>query len=322
MSGAGDRGGTAHLVACRRRGMPSKRVGCASCRAWPASPSGSPGPPGGATCCSPPPCSWSAASASSCCCCSAGRPWTRCCGRSTSRAPRRRAAVGGRHGAGLGGPDLRRHGAARAPAGPRRAGHPARRGQRARRGGPGRPGHLRRPRVPQPGPASAGRQPPGPADGLRRLRPDRRRLPRHRRAGRRGRGRAGPAAAAGPRGHPGLAGRVQARRRLLGVLLEDDPARPAAALPRPRPARTQRGQGGPGLRAHRLPAQPLRRALRGADRRAAAGGPTPGRPRPRRQPGHRRGAGRDPAGHGLADPARVGEHRLGQHRRGRHRAGR
>ena len=120
LSGAGGRGGTAHLVACRRRGMPPSGSGCASCRGWPASPSGSRGPPAGVTCCCPRPCSWPAASA---------LVVLLLLSREALDALLRAVNDGGSvadvlpwvvgMAAGLGGPVLRRHRAARTPAGPR-----------------------------------------------------------------------------------------------------------------------------------------------------------------------------------------------------------
>ena len=80
---------------------------------------------------------------------------------------------------------------------------------------------------------------------------------------------------------PGLARRVQARRGVLGVLLEDDAratgsATTSASVLRDRNAAKEVRAFG----LDRLPARPLRRAVRRADRRAARGSPGARSPSP------------------------------------------
>ena len=192
----------------------------------------------------------------------------------TGASLRQPAAVGAGDGRRRRHPGVRRRGAARAAADPRRAGRPLRAGPRARRDRVGRPGDVRRPRLPQPGAAHADGRQPVARHGVRPGRP----APG---GHRRGRGPGGadhdrpdPGAAAAARRPAGLARGQPPGRVVLPAVLEDDPGRPAARLPRVAAREPQLGQGGAGLRPHRLPAPPPRRPLRRADRRSCAGSPT------------------------------------------------
>ena len=143
---------------------------------------------------------------------------------------------------------LRRRGAAGAPGDPRRADEPAHRAAGARCLGRSRPARVRDAVVPQPDPADAHERSAAAQPRLRAFRPGSSRRRRRRRTHCTHRNRTAAGAAHLPRLPPRVACRVAPGRGVLPVLLAHDAARPGAQLPRVRPFRARRGQGGAGLR--------------------------------------------------------------------------